>query len=248
MDTLLTLKKEIKQFSPLTKEEQYNLGLEYQKTKDIKLRDKLIHSNLRYAYNEAARWSSKYPLDDCLSLALEGIVTAIPNWQPDRGAFTTFFKKHMIHIMSNYEHSHANLIRQPYSQRKKEGFVKASVVSTGTTIPGSDDLTLGETLVGDLEINFEINQDSTYIKACIWNEIKKQTQTTGIRNIIDTRAYDIVKGHYNTKELKLSYDEIGACYGVSKQNVSQKEKEIFKHLRNNPVLQDIYKNKMNYLT
>ncbi len=246
MTNLDIYQRELKKYPPLKPEVQYQLGMDYQLTKDIKLRDKLINHNLRYAYKVAFSWSNYFSIEDCISIANEGIIGAIEGWKPELGTLPTFLKKHLAFCFKNYNYYQANTIKQRFNQTKKEDYVKPIMVSTGDTVSGKEGLTIGDCLVSDYIEPGEMEDDSDKLKDMIWSEIKYETDTTGKKKN-DTRAFDIIKGLYAEKEDRLILDEIGEMYGVTKQCINQKKKDVFKRLRNNKKLQDIFNNEIETL-
>ncbi len=244
-------KREIKNYPVLPKKEIFDLVQQYQDTGDIRLRNKIVTANMRYAFTVAKSWSDTkgWELDMCISNAMEALVLGVEKYQLNKKidgentSMVTFLKTHIDFSFLKYDLTEATQIKKTNHNNK----TKPVMISTGATVTGMEGITLGDTLVASDDFMASDESDSNAIKSLLWNEIKNETKTTGIRNRIDNRAYDIIRGHFNEKEHKLILEEIGECYGVSKQCIRQKQEVVFKRLRNNKKLKEIYEHKLNYL-
>ena len=81
-----------KQANLLTEEEQKNCLEEYQKTKDINLRNRLVESNLPLVNYLSRKYSYIYGVEEEVleSYGAEGLILAIDTYDPTRGKFSAY--------------------------------------------------------------------------------------------------------------------------------------------------------------
>jgi len=91
------------------------LFFEYQKTKSLKLRDKLIIKNIKLAYKIAhdVHRQTFYDFNDLKQESLLGLVIAIENYNPHKGLFSSYAVLRIKGRLYNFLRDKSNTIRIP---------------------------------------------------------------------------------------------------------------------------------------
>ena len=250
METSIKLfQKELcnKKYNPLPKEEQYQMGLDYLRTKNPILKDKLIHHNLRYAVKLAYGWSMQYPIEDCISICMESL-TQIPDvWNPNKGTFLTLLKKNTQFCFQKFETQEAHTIKISTLRDRKP----ATMVSTASTASHSNDgkeYTIIDNLVSDYIDVDSVLERSNELKEVIWNEVHNDCYRFKAHGINNHNSFDILRGKFAEKELKVYIGEMGQMYGgVTRQAINQASKSATRRLAKNSKLKNIFQNELNNL-
>jgi RNA polymerase primary sigma factor len=78
--------EEIKKYEMLSAEEEFEIAMLYQETKDQKLKDKLINANLRFVVSVAKQYQkSGISLIDLIAIGNEGLIISVEKFDPSRG-------------------------------------------------------------------------------------------------------------------------------------------------------------------
>lgn len=109
---------EIRQYDTLTADEETEIITEYQKTKDIKLRDKLVMANQRFVLSMAKKYSSNgNTILELVDVGTIGLLEAIEKFDITRGfKLLTFAADFIKREMSQYL-INTRFVKQPNYQR-----------------------------------------------------------------------------------------------------------------------------------
>ncbi len=78
--------EEIKKYEMLSAEEEFEIAMLYQETKDQKLKDKLINANLRFVVSVAKQYQKPgISLIDLIAIGNEGLIISVEKFDPSRG-------------------------------------------------------------------------------------------------------------------------------------------------------------------
>ena len=114
--------KSIRKYPILTQEEEYRLTKIYKETHNKEIRDRIIHSNLRFVVSVAKKINKSHRdfyILDLVSAGNEGLFRALEDYDPDKARFTTYagpwiYQKIMCEI-----HNNSNNIRIPNAKHDK---------------------------------------------------------------------------------------------------------------------------------
>lgn len=117
--------KNMSKYPLLTAEEEYNLTKMYRKTHDKDIRDKIINSNLRYVVSIAKSVNRKYKGQhsltflELISAGNECLITAIEDYDPDKGRITTYVGPLIYRKIVREIHENGTAIRIPVAKHEK---------------------------------------------------------------------------------------------------------------------------------
>lgn len=240
----------------LTQEEEKELAIKCRKG-DLRARNKLIESNIRFVISIAKQYQRKgVPLMDLIQEGLTGLCTAADKYDPDKGvkfvSYAVWWIRQSI-IKCLYDQSrtirvpisrinsvtHLNKViddyekikeRQPtFEELEKETGVKSDKInSTLNSITNS--VSLDSTIKEDLtlgDIIADENSDSTDKHV---NDKDLETILSEAVNCLPDREHDIIRLFYGLGIEKMSYFEIGKLFGLTNERVRQLEREALKYL------------------
>lgn len=219
--------KEISEFKPLSREEEFSLWERYRKNNDISARDKLIKSNLKFVASVAKSYQGLgLSYADLIAEGNCGLLKAIDKFDYEKGFKTISYSVWWI--------------RQSILEALKE---RAGI--EGDSLPQDferqnqyeDEEQTNETTIEEEYIS----SDSEEFKI---EELKKTINM--LIGCLTEREQYVVSEYYglNAKE-GTTLEEIGVSMGLTKERVRQIKEKALKKLRsealNNSITSDIYK-------
>ncbi len=201
--------KNIKDYSPLSKEEEHKLFKRYKNKKDLSARDKLVRSNLKYVASVAKHYKGRgLSFSDLLEEGNIGLIKSI-----DR-----FDEKKDVKIIS-------------YAVWQIKQSIIEAINKKGEILADE----LPKEYEKQIETNDEQDTDESIITKDEFKENEKYKDENNqvinkLLNVLSKRESEIIKEYFGlaTGEEK-TLEEIGEKYGLTKERVRQiKEKSMLK--------------------
>ena len=218
---------EISEFKPLSKEEEYSLWEKYRKNNDIKARDRLIKSNLKFVASVARSYQGLgLSYSDLIAEGNCGLMKAIDKFDYEKGFKTISYSVWWI--------------KQSILEALKE-----RVGIEGESLP--QDFEKQNSCDEDDSIDYNIKDE--YIVYGDATEVKTDELKHIILNLINClseREKYVINEYFGlNSDETLTLEEIGKSIGLTKERVRQIKEKALKKLRsealNNSITSDIYK-------
>lgn len=219
---------EISEFKPLSKEEEYSLWEKYRKNNDIKARDKLIKSNLKFVASVARGYQGLgLSYSDLIAEGNCGLMKAIDKFDYEKGFKTISYSVWWI--------------KQSILEALKE-----RVGIEGESLPQDFEK---QNNYDDDDYNVDYLIKDEYIDYSTIDEVKTDELKkiiSSLTNSLTSREKYVITEYFglNSKE-GLTLEEIGNTIGLTKERVRQIKEKALKKLRsealNNSITSDIYK-------
>ena len=218
---------EISEFKPLSKEEEYSLWEKYRKNNDIKARDKLIKSNLKFVASVARGYQGLgLSYSDLIAEGNCGLMKAIDKFDYEKGFKTISYSVWWI--------------KQSILEALKE-----RVGIEGESLPQDFEK---QNNYDDDDYNVDYLIKDEYIDYSTIDEVKTDELKkiiSSLTNSLTSREKYVITEYFglNSKE-GLTLEEIGNTIGLTKERVRQIKEKALKKLRsealNNSITSDIY--------
>lgn len=206
--------KQLKKYKPLTKENEKKLLIKYHNDGNMMARDLLIKSNLKYAYSIANNYRGRgVSLSELISEANNGLMDAIDKFDLSKDVkVITYAKWWILQRINNYILS-VNKIK---SDDLPNDYEKIDAIDDDYVIPSS--------YIIDSDID-EKNID---------NDRKEYIKT--ILSSLTEREKDIINMYYGIEGSQYNLEEIGECYGLTKERIRQIIETSIKKIRTNALV------------
>lgn len=215
-DEIRSYFKSIKDFKPLTKEQEKELFDKYNKG-DITARNKIIEANLKYVIKMAKRYKGYgIPFADLISEGNVGLMKAINKFDVKNDVKFYCYGKWWIQatmqefIKKRIESDTNELCHDEVSEKKNNSF------TINETSENNDD----EETIGTENVTTEESRE-------INNEI-----LTSLIKTLNSSEKEIIEYYYGLKDGNpLTLDEIGKKFNLTSERVRQKKENILRKLR-----------------
>jgi len=198
---------------PLTREEEQQYLEMYEKTGDEKIKEKLIHHNLRLVVHIVKKYNQADEADDLISVGSLGLIKAINSYKLGHGTQFSTYAARCI------ENEILMLIRA-----NKKHKTNVSIED----ILGRDDEE-NEITIGDLSYNDEFNVEELLERQNISEKLDVL-----LRQHLNSREYQIVCLRYGLLGSPvLAQREVASKLGISRSYISRLEKKAIEIIRKN---------------
>ena len=255
LDALALYIESINEYKILTPKEEKELFKKYQKTKDKKIKNKIVESNLRLVVNLAKKYlndNNKSILQDLIEEGNIGLMVAVDHYDLSKGAsFATYATYWIKHYIQEYLYKSASVFKfserifhkyQKYRKMIREANNENRTVNDREIKKklklNNYTLSILKTLFNtplniddELQEKFFKNQNETF-----FDIVNKQLVIERLFNALKTlneKEQTILKFRYGIdSDGPLSLSDIGKRLGISKQRVYQIEKRALQKLYN----------------
>ena len=198
---------------PLTREEEQKYLEEYEKSGDEKIKEKLIHHNLRLVVHIVKKYNQADEADDLISVGSLGLIKAINTYKLGHGTQFSTYAARCI------ENEILMLIRA-----NKKHKMNVSIED----ILGRDDEE-NEITIGDLSFNEDLNVEELVEKQNISEKLDVL-----LKEHLTTREYQIICLRYGLLGGPiLPQREVAVKLGISRSYISRLEKKAIEIIRKN---------------
>lgn len=209
---------ELKKYKPLEREEEKTLLKQYKENNDLVARQKLITSNIRYAFSLVNK--NKYknrgvPISDLLNEASCGLIESIDKFDINRDVkVITYARWNMEYKIQEAIKQHEKMPESDLPEENDEQFSSTAMLSD------------------------EYNDSDYYNEAFISedDEIERANAIASLDSIIkvlNEKETDLIKMYFGIApyEEEYTYEEIGKKYGLTKERIRQLLDKIMRKLR-----------------
>lgn len=249
---------QIGSYKLLTREEEHELACCYKYNNDLEAKQALINHNLRLVVNYAKKY--KCPNITFLDLIQEGnmgLIRAVELFEPDKNYKLSTYALHWIRqYITRYISENSRLIRVPvhaneyyykYKKYCEEHNIKdnSHISEICETLGISESIILNcigadEKNISSLDKNIN-DKDDTSVGDMIADDfsvedfVVKSDLSNTINNILDTKLTekerDVIECRFGFKGARMSLEEVGKKYGVTRERIRQIESKAIKKLK-----------------
>lgn len=258
-ESLLSYFHELSKCKILDKEELNRLIIASQNG-DLRARDKVVKSNLRFVVTLAKSFNLKgMTLEDLISSGNEGLLIAISKYKPDKNVpFTSYAAYWIKQSMYYLIYYNRDTIRLPLTQRimankiakcvnecvKTSGYTPTTIeISEKTGIPESTVDYLASFNIKPSSLDAKVNSDegSSQLQEIIPSEYNLEEEihfkyvselVQKVAKFLSNKEKDIINLSFGTYGTTLTLQEIANLYGVSKERIRQIKDKAIDRLRN----------------
>jgi RNA polymerase sigma factor (sigma-70 family) len=205
-------KKDLSKFSKLSINEEIRLAKEA-KEGSLKSRNKLIESNLKFAFSVAKRYqNSKVPLEDLVAAANEGLIKAVEKYDHTRGMKFITYSFHWIKASIMELLKNSDVVRTPEE--------KANAIVTSIDEPVGEDLYLYETLEYHGEYA-DMDLHKSDFRKHLYSMIDNYPQKTK----------DVLDGYYQVYNEFATINEVASKYNMSLEGIRKIKNKAINELK-----------------
>ena len=198
---------------PLSREDEQKLFEEYVKTKDVKIKERLIHHNLRLVVHVVKKYNQSEEADDLISVGSLGLIKAINSYDMDNGTQFSTYAARCI------ENEILMLIRA--NKKHKSNLSIEDVL-------GRDDEE-NEITIGDLNYDDNVNVEMLVEHDDLSKKLRRL-----LKESLTSREFEIICMRYGLfGNVPLPQREVAKKLGISRSYISRLEKKSIDVLRKN---------------
>ena len=229
---------------------EYELFLEYKKTRDIKLRDELVSSYIYIAEILSRKFINRgIDYDDIYQIASMGVLYAVERFDPDRGVkFATFATPTVMGEIRKYFRDKGNFVRIP--RRLYEIFYRAERIKNSSANVSDKEIARRLNIpysaikeankIGGMafmkSLEYEAYADGTLAVSNVLGEEDNQLLMLENKDFIEYCMKQLTEEERKFVNLRyneeMSQQQIADIFGVSQMHISRMERNILKKLRN----------------
>ena len=226
---------DIRNFEILDSETNRELIAYYQATKDARAHQKIINGNMRMVLTVAIRYSKLstfHTVEDYITEGYRGLLTAIENYDPTQGCFSTYAMDWIRADVSRAFYDTEDTIRlsrnrkQQLHRDKKAGKENTDALLSGLiSLEGTSDdeerSTVAETIAGNDDVfsNYTEKHDPAVIRNTLVSTLDERS----------VRVVDLCFGLSTQEPMTLT--EVGEVLGISAERVRQIRDKSLKTLQ-----------------
>lgn len=209
--------KTLKGFKALSKQEERDLFLAYKNHNDLRARNKLIESNLKYACKIASNYrNSGLNFSDLITAANDGLFTAIEKFNLDCDCKLFTYARFWM----NAE------IQKLFKEKSKNYNVE---LPTGLVDEDDEDYEISNDII-DFKYDDDIDETTKLDEIKILNDV--------IYDLTDKQKDILFMSYGLNYDRKYTFREIGAKYGISQETVRKIIMKSLRILRNNALVKN----------
>lgn len=205
-------KKELSKFAKLSIQEEIELAKEIKKG-SLKARNKLVESNLTFAFSVAKKYqNTKVPLEDLVAAANEGLMRAVDKYDHTRGMKFITYSFHWIKASIMELLQRSDLVRVPEDKNR----VNMSSIDE----PVGEDLYLYETL----------EYDGEYADM----DLHKQDFKNHLHSILNgypQKTKDVLDAYYQIYDEFATIDRVAKKYELSLEGIRKIKNRTIEELK-----------------
>lgn len=218
---------DITKSKPLTREEEKRLSNRWKNKRDVKARNKLIESNLKFAANIAKNYKGLgLSYSDLIQEANAGLFRAADKFEPERG------NKFISYAVNWIRESILTALKKRNALPSEELPVEYNELETYEEVELND-----ETIMDDIFIDEESDRERE-------NDINTVINFL-LQSLTPREKYIVCKYNGINERKPRTLEEIGKKLGLTKERVRQINEKAMKKLRScaleNSITTDIYK-------